>query len=181
MQENANHIKHCYEESAEAYARLLDNYLSNPGLYGEPMTREELADKDVQKHVPTINKSGIMVSTLATYSAAPLAFRTRANAQAFMADNVADLFKWMCRIDPDAHVSEIRFKHNWCDWLTPCQISPGGCVGDHDCSECRHNRGMFHGDRPASGDGPCGYGKYSTVGVGSVLCAGDWPEPDERQ
>lgn len=66
---------------------------------------------------------------------------------------------------------DIKYKFNWCDFLTPCPHGKDCCVGDFDCHTCKHfvNSIIDPCDEEPPYT-PTEYKKYTEISTGTVTC-----------
>ena len=65
--------------------------------------------------------------------------------------------------------AKMKFEYNWCEYFTPCPYKTGIMIGDYDCSECQHFKGVEINTTEKVI--PEGYARYSMVYYGCVNCS----------
>ena len=70
------------------------------------------------------------------------------------------------------NIQERDFEYTWCDYLTPCpeREEEDVCIGDYDCTQCKHFVSMSVERGLSGGIPPFDYSLYVDVGRGTVKC-----------
>lgn len=66
-------------------------------------------------------------------------------------------------------MEKLKFKRNWCDYLTKCPYKENIMIGEYECSQCECNCGLVE-DKPDF-KGKCNYAFYTAVWGGECQCS----------